>query len=168
MPDRPVTVEFWMQPETLPAGRVTVAQLSVGQRPAPAVTLRLTHQGELELDWLGHGQTLPGVRCRIGAWTHVALAWDGKTRGAVRIDGQVVPLPEALNQKNSGLLTHYTLGGDVAGGNGFCGLVDELRVSDTIRQYYAADLDWPDVAGQPSGAGGQPWFRDAADLVFHA
>ena len=164
----PRTLEFWMRPEALPADKATVAHVSAGALRKRTIVLRLTRTGELELDWLGQVQLLPGVRCPAGQWSHVALAWDGQERCEVRINGILTAPPLPLKSQGTAPLIQYVLGNDPAGQSGFRGVLDELRTSRAMRQYYPCDLDWPDVEGRMPPRAGQPWFRDAAHLVFHA
>jgi len=166
LPAGPRTLEFWMRPEKPTADPATILHLSAAPLPHTAA-LRLLRDGALELLWMGHAQRVPGYAFRDGRWTHVALAWDGLQRCEFRLDGALVPLAKPLEPQGTDKLRHYALGGGPTPGRGFRGMVDEVRVSTAVREYYPHTFGWAGTRTGTPPKPGPPFFRDAADLVFH-
>ena len=158
------TIEFWLQPRVLPDDRATLVYVEGAEAP---IAVCLDRNGALQVEWAGKKQTAPDVKLRPGNWTHLALAWDGREVAEMRIDGDAVAFPEGLPVAWTGGSTEYVAGNDPAGESGFDGVIDELRCSRIVRPYYPWLLRWADVDGALRRIEDQPYFRDAADLLFH-
>ena len=159
------TIEFWMRPEKPAADGVTIVHVSAP--PLKGIVLRLRPDEALELDWAGQIQTVPGYKFLKDQWTHVALAWDGRERCEFRLDGDLVSFDRPLLPAGTGNLTLYVLGNNPKGGNGFRGVLDEVRTSSEIREFYPRTFGWTMTDGGIKAKEGRPYFRDADDLLFH-
>lgn len=177
------TLEFWLRPEELPAQPATlvtftastaVKEAAVKQGQAlVAPRLQLLPDGALQVLWRNQPLPSPEPRLKPGQWTHVALSWTTLWPYAeqllVMVNGRLV-LRHQLKEHTGPECSQsgFVLGNTPDGRNGFKGLVDEVRLSNKIRQYYDYDLDWPQPGRAFALAAGQPLFRDAADLLFRA
>ena len=165
LPGEACTIEFWMQPEKPARSAFTILHLSAPPRPE-ALVLRLRPDGALELEWAGQVQRVPGYQFRAGEWTHIALAWETGKRFELRLGGTLALLKKPLDPKRIPKLTRGVVGNDDAGKNGFRGLLDEVRVSSSVRAYYPHTFGWARTVRSVEAKEGRPFFREARDLRF--
>ncbi len=110
----------------------------------------------------------------LGRWVHVSVtvtnAWphgrsiylyvNGESKGKLLLDGSLAAQMSSHSEA-------CTIGNAPKSGEGLQATIDEVRVSTVFRSYYQLDLDWPRPNRKFETANGQPWFRNASDLIFH-
>jgi hypothetical protein len=114
----------------------------------------------------------------LGIWTHVAAVSvphpapgnTGSWEAALRINGTQVAsyMSEGGNQYEPLGLRNapFVIGNSTAGGAGFKGLLDEVRVSTVDRSFYERPaLPWRDAAGSRPLQFDRPWFRSDSTAV---
>ena len=160
------TLEFWMQPEKPKGEAFTILHLfHPANRRAGPVVLRLLKDGSIELDWAGLVQRVPSYQLREELWTHVSLARQGSTV-EFRLDGELIQFEKPLKSEKGGL-NRYVIGNDRKAKTGFRGVLDELRVSNGVREYYPRTFGWALNDNRNAAKEGRPYFRDANDLLLH-
>jgi hypothetical protein len=160
------TIEFWMKPEKPEGEGTTIMELSApANRRALSIALRLKDSGDLELDWAGVVQRVPGFQFKEKQWTHISLARSGKDV-EFRLDGNLLQFEKPL-AGGAGSLNTFVLGNDRQANSAFRGVIDELRISKGIRQYYPRLFEWALSNGEIKAREGRPYFRDEQDLTFH-
>jgi hypothetical protein len=162
-------LEGWVRLDKLPAAAATLMHLPKGT----PVKVTLQPDGRLGVSWLKGVQETTEWRCTPGTWFHLALVWEQLTDhlGEMRlcVNGQVqartgrVTIPLLSAPLGS---ERITVGNAVDGKSGMTGWLDEVRLSSATREFYTPQLDWVDAAGTRPAHTGQPYFRDAADLLF--
>jgi len=161
------TIEFWALIEKYPAGRATMLEVLQQRGGEERIALEVDGNGRLFLKWGGSQHRVLSEPWRPGVWRHYALAWDGSTHAELRIDGDSPQLDEKIDPKFGAACTKYALGNALDGRSGFCGLVDELRCSRSLRESCKWNLGWVDLDGKRPVVNGRPYFRDRGDLVLH-
>jgi hypothetical protein len=115
---------------------------------------------------------------KTGIWTHVAVVSvphpapgnTGSWEAALRINGTQVAsyLSEGGNQYEFlGLRgAPFVIGNSLAGGAGFKGMLDEVRVSTGVRSFSERPtLTWRDAAGTRPLQFDRPWFRSDSTMI---
>ncbi|MCC7373458.1 MAG: tandem-95 repeat protein [Verrucomicrobiales bacterium] len=120
----PHTIEAWVQPTALQAGREWILHLGAAGYGHHWL---LSPTGILQIGAWGTDAQITDAPLTVGRWTHLAAVWDG-TQFTLYMDGrksgQVTPVG-GFNLATSELW----LGGRVAGGErNFAGLLDEVRI----------------------------------------
>ena len=169
------TIEFWIKLDELPRESATLAAFS-GTRLNP-VSLQVLPDGTLRLVW--NKQKLPFIlfQCPVNEWFHLALEWGicppgDAIKAVVFANGREIGshvFPEYVPGYTCPELglADVTVGNDPEGNSGIHGMVDEVRLSSTFRRFYPYGL--AGLPREPSdGPRGPPYFRDSADLLFHA
>ena len=113
-----------------------------------------------------------------GRWTHVAVVSvphpapgdTGSWEAALQIDGtrEASYLSEGGNQYDflGGRGSTLVIGNSAAGGAGFVGVIDEVRVSTEVRSFYERPaLPWRDAACVRPLQFDRPWFRSDGTVV---
>jgi hypothetical protein len=169
------TLEGWFRAARLPQERATLVDLPAGKA---SLRVSLLANGTLAVTWMGGEIAQTAWTCPLQTWFHLALVWqpvsrhDGNVTAAkmlLLVDGR--PVLDSGTQRTAVFapalrIDEATLGNTADGAQGFDGWLDEVRISSIARDYYLPDLDWVDASGARPSPTGQPFFRDAADLLF--
>ncbi|MGD0090749.1 MAG: glycoside hydrolase domain-containing protein [Planctomycetota bacterium] len=171
------TFELHIKIDELPKTPAVLAYFyatpGASQAQAQPVRFQITTEGAPQLVW--RGTPLPAVdyRCKPGMWVHLALAWSCKwpysEQALVYVDGSC--LLRHQFKEHTGpecALDAFLVGNTPDGTAGFKGVVDEIRLSATVRQYYESGLAWVQPERKTDWRLGQPYVRDPADLLFRA
>jgi len=172
------TIEFWCALDALP--RKDAVLICCYGNPAskegggacPPVSLRVTSTGALVVDWVDGALPPTKPLLRPGEWTHVALSWGDEWPFGQQVRLLVDGRPELAHDDPQGVgraqgLDRCVVGNDPLGKSGIVGRIDELRISRTMRDYYLNELTWTQPERPLPGGRGQPYWRDADDLLFH-
>ena len=157
------TTEFWFRTDDLPDEATTILQ----RGGKDDLRLLVHPDGTLELIIEEKIRGRTKEKLNANAWHHISVAasWEWKYEGRARItlDARVVldKRPRWDYKVNNYIrgLTSLKIGG-------LPGTIDEIRLSKSIRSYYPSRLGWEDVAGKIGAPAGQPYFRDARDLLL--
>ncbi len=172
------SVEMWVKIDVRPDVDAVIWSCISGTKPT--LSMHVKGDGSLHVAYGGKDAQVDAGKTVFGEWVHLALEWglikpskagqmqmfvNGKLIWSGRLSGEdIAPLvgPGILN-----------VGGGPAGTLGFSGLVDEIRISSSLRQFYDLDTELHALATRPlaeAGAlsGRPPFVRDAGDLIFHA
>lgn len=164
------TLEAWWRFPSLPAKEAVLFQVP----GVKAIELVLDGEGRLALHWGAERFAVAGWTCPADTWVHLGVMWQKLTdhlgRFVVLVDGQ----PRARSPRTSIAAVQptwkaakYVVGNDLQGARGSAAVLDELRFSSVRREYYPMELGWVDRQGERPSHTGQPYFRDAADLLLH-
>lgn len=176
------TIEFWARLEALPSSPLDIVSFQAtaaahdhmrraGHSPLVSPALRLLPDGRLQPVWPEKTLDPIGPALAVGRWTHVAFGWGSlsltQTGARLQLDGTTVwemktPLQEIL------VLDGFVIGSHPPDAKTWDATVDEVRWSTALRDYYEYDLDWTRADAPADAPAGPPYFRDAADLLFHA
>lgn len=169
------TLEFWLKLDELPAREATLACFytknpKVGTQP---VRLVVRPDGALQVVWRGAAMPVADFKCAAGQWVHLALswglAWPRSNTVRLSVNGRNVWQHQSKDSIGPECaLGSFLIGNDPAGKEGFKGTVDEIRFSKSFRELLANELTWPQPDRKIADTPGQPFFRDAADLLFRA
>ncbi|AXT52566.1 hypothetical protein D1818_17645 [Aquimarina sp. BL5] len=125
------TVEFWVNPTSYP--------LSQGAnlfQKGNNYSLQLLPNGTLNYlsGELGSSTTksLP-----LQEWTHVAMIYDGASTLNIYFNGVLVHTDRGFNAFDNDINTEDFIIGGMVSGEGFIGLMDELRIWDTAKSHNA-------------------------------
>ena len=97
----------------------------------------------------GYGEAFGSAELQTGRWTHLAATYDG-SRLRLYVDGdEVSSIPKTGTLRSSA--KPLDIGGDPVFGQGFEGLIDEVRIYDVARTEaeIRSDLSTPVVSGTP-------------------
>lgn len=173
------TVEAWFKPAN--DKEATLFALDGKVMAEPAFELRRLAGGGLKA--LVAGKSVGAVESGLpaGEWRHVALIVTGKHEHKgfhskesfepqlrLAIDGATIASFET--KRAAGYLKRLTgrvrVGNRQEGGAPFAGLVDEVRVSTGVREFYLLDPGWA-AKDAPPVVDHQPYLRDRRDLRLH-
>ncbi len=96
----------------------------------------------------------------------------GDARAEILIDGEVAGSAKIVYdpRENSGVPASqqvvYWIGNDHTRKRGFHGIIDELRLSNLVQDYYERGSAWVDPARLLKPQAGFPYLRDAATCCF--
>lgn len=176
------TVEFWLHVDRGGNGPMTLVSMLAAQeaharaqrlgRTLAAPRLVLSPDRRLSVF---QGERLAGST-QAGLppdWAHVAWGWSNLGNGAaevtVHLNGaQVLRRKLALGLEASAAFDGFVLGGHPEEAGGWGVTVDEVRLSNIHRSYYAFELGWTSPDRFREEPAGRPYFRNQADLTFLA
>ncbi len=167
------TLEYWLKLDELPKSETALMYLYSKDQPKTApIQLLLKSDGALQVLW--HGKApWPATDLKLvpGRWTHLALnwrlEWPEGVDSALFIDGFEIQrhrFSEPIGPSAS--INAFIAGNSPEQKHGFKGIIDEIRFSNRGHSYYRYDLAWTDPGRKWETPAGQPFFRDAADLLF--
>ncbi len=181
------TVECWVKLAELPKVEAVLFHFAEPPRRRPgayqadaynrslsSVSLLILPDGQLACDWYGRRLAIELPPLRVGSWTHVACAmsteWPWKSKLLVYSDGHPAP-PLSLPREELGKVAQDSqqllVGNDLTMTRGIVGWIDEVRLSRRVREFYIYELDWAPVDAATVAGDGQPYFRDADDLLLN-
>lgn len=175
----PLTAECWLMRE---GDKECVLFCLDGQlKGAAVIELRIAADGTLAAYAMGKEIGKSTAAVPMKKWTHVIaiISGDRQEQGKVesrtvkagmelRIDGEPRGVFEApsLNSLLRNISGIVRVGNRPAGDMGFVGLIDEVRLSNEVRQFYRKDDLWADPKAQRPLPAGSPYLRDEKDCLF--
>jgi hypothetical protein len=126
--DRPMTLSFWMRPDSLISGRRTALALIRGSNPV--VGLQFGQEGSRAAFWLYGATTSPiaGATLTANAWFHIAYTFDGSTH-RLYVDGAAVGTSTIASPTGAPTALRLAFyGANIS--QRFLGELDELRIYD--------------------------------------
>ena len=174
VPTGPRTVEFWVRPDELPTKTVALAAVGSGAGRPAAIALRMQPDGAIGLQWGEQSGTASNATLAAGEWTHLALVWGGHSGGSgtpaepseCRVNGMAAVFPYELSGPEDRNATALAIGNDFEGKSGFHGVVDELRISGTIRKHFPWILGWTDRDGRLDRPETRPYFMEPSEPLL--
>lgn len=171
------TLEFHIRLDELPKSPAVLAYFlatpDAKQPPAQPVVFQLTPEGAPQLVWRGAALPVVDFCCTPGVWVHLAVAWSCKwphaEQALIFVNGKCL-LRHQLKEHTGPecTLDAVVVGNTPDGKAGFKGVIDEVRLSGAVRQYYEFDLAWVQPERKAEWRLDQPYVRDAADLLFRS
>lgn len=133
-----LTVEAWIKPN-IPTYAARVVDYMSGNN---GFGLYLTTSGSIQPS-VGNGAIVTPtstLKINVASWNHVAFTWNGSSI-VMFINGKLSnSSPQVGGNTGSGGTTLY-IGNRAASDRAFVGLLQEIRISNTVR--YTADFDVP-------------------------
>lgn len=140
----PMTVEAWVKPVATPGedkgimgrkgGIVAGYMLFYGSRNNPYAYLTTTDQG--------HHYISSGVVFEENAWQHVAFTYDGISTANWYLNGKLVKTDaKTTSGKIVGIQNARFIIGMYGGNRFYKGLIDEVRVSNVVREFSSIETD---------------------------
>ncbi len=177
------STELWLKLDEMPLSAATIIYWDNPQIKTPdsfplsPIILRVLADGALEVDIRRNKYLVGTHKLSVCQWTHLCLQW---TVDRYPYENNVILFAQGkeiwrqrqpIGKPDLGpecRLNMVTVGNDPSMKSGIKGIIDEVRISKTIREFYEYDLDWVELNKQAPVRIGQPYFRDESDLIFRA
>jgi len=168
-----LSAELWLKLDALPDEARTLMDLGSTRRK-PECQLLISTNGQLQLQWFDKRIDWPNASIKAGEWTHISLGLSsGWPTGnavylfinghqAARVETTSTQVVSAIREVNAAWF-----GGSRRGVNGLQGLIDEVRISRTFRQYHTYEIDRWQPTQQKAQTLAPPFVRAKQDLIFH-
>jgi signal peptidase I len=161
LPDGPLTVSAWFQPDTVAGSPVLVSQGD----PSGSGVFELAvvgGQARFRIRVSGALVELSGGTITAGTWNHITATWTGTTI-TLYVNGTSVGTTAASGPAVNGSAVAMVLGGDAAGSRVLDGQLGEARLSD--RTWSASEVRFayqnllnPATTVVAGAASGGSWF----------
>ncbi|MHC4647157.1 MAG: LamG domain-containing protein [Planctomycetota bacterium] len=185
------TIECWLRRESIPDADFALIDLGDAYEPGFSVILRSSGRFEVTNAYAGVKASCP-TKLAPGRWDHIAFTWDGKTmrhftngieRDAATVSNipkQPTPQVSQPQDRDHGAMGfspdksfewrrqhrfNLTVGHDRRGNADLDGMIDELRLSDTVR--YSENFSLPASFSRNYGPDApKPAVANGSPLLF--